>query len=89
MVKVPIEIQVDKPVTKADCIMSLLDEGDICFKGDNSSFIFNLKFFADKEKVDFPLLKKITYDQFREFINSRHINKTTQNGNKTSEKSNG
>ena len=58
-----VDVQVKKEVSKADVILSLLDEGEIAFNGGNKG-TFVLK---KNDAWTFDMLKTLFWDSIREF----------------------
>ena len=62
-----VDVQVKKEVSKADVILSLLDEGEIAFNGGKKG-TFVLKINDD---WTFDMLKTLVWDSIREYKNDK------------------
>ncbi len=62
-----VDVQVKKEVSKADVILSLLDEGEIAFNGGRKGkFVLKIN-----ESWNFKMLKTLIWDSIREYKNSK------------------
>jgi len=62
-----VDVQVKKEVSKADVILSLLDEGEIAFNGGKKgTFVLKIN-----DAWTFDMLKTLVWDSIREFKNNK------------------
>ncbi len=68
-----VDVSVKKEVSKADVILSLLDENEIAFNGKNGKFVIKISDKMDAESVDKLILSSIR-DAFKTKLLSESSN---------------
>ena len=75
-----VNVTVKKEITKSDVILSLLDEGQLAFRG----YKGNQMVFTINDKMDLKLLEEFLFKPMKEYLKEKK--QTSQKDDKTNQK---